>query len=341
MTVANRSGRGQSVALTGSLVRRYGSSRHHRRGARMILCNACGKQNAASFNYCLDCGSELRPTAPSVNAPTGPVAVGRTPGPGAAPGERRCPNCNASAPAPFVFCGSCGMRLDVQGAGGTGTMFMHAVPLATQRARLVTILPDGTEGAVFPIDQGEAIAGSAEGAIRFADDPYVSPRHCRFVWKGGSLIVEDLGSLNGVFRKVRGETMLQHGAHLRLGRQLLRLEPMLPTGRDPDDGTRVWGSPDPGYRARLLQLLQGGGIGEVFPLRAGDNLLGREQGDVTFPTDRFVSGRHAVIHVADDGIRLRDLGSSNGTFLRITGPATLEGGDFLLVGNQLLRVDLR
>ena len=28
-----------------------------------------------------------------------------------------------------------------------------------------------------------------------------------------------------------------------------------------------WGSTDPGYRARLVQLLEGGGLGEVIPLR--------------------------------------------------------------------------
>ena len=220
-------------------------------------------------------------------------------------------------------------------------MFLHAVATTTQRARLVSIQPDGTEGATFQVGEEEAIAGGGDATIRFEDDPYVSPRHCRFSWRGERLVVEDLGSLNGVFRKIRGDTPLQAGDQIRLGRQLLRIEPMASMERSRQDGTRVWGSPDPGYRARLLQLLQGGGIGEVFPLAQGDNLLAREQGDVTFPTDRFVSGRHAVIQVGPEGIRLRDLGSSNGTFVRITAPVALDAGDFLLVGNQLLRVDLR
>ena len=41
-----------------------------------------------------------------------------------------------------------------------------------------------------------------------------------------------------------------------------------------------WGSADPGYRARLIQLLEGGGTGEVIPLRAGANAIGRETGEV-------------------------------------------------------------
>ena len=34
-----------------------------------------------------------------------------------------------------------------------------------------------------------------------------------------------------------------------------------------------WGAADPGYRARLVQLLEGGGLGEVIPLRAGANAV--------------------------------------------------------------------
>mgnify|MGYP001301197334 CR=1 FL=1 len=301
----------------------------------MIRCESCGRQNAASFNYCLDCGEALRPGVP--NAPRAPVPVGRTPGPTAA--ERTCPSCGKPSPASFVWCASCGSRLDEKPVRG-GTMFLHAVPLATPRARIVSIRADGSEGDAFPVGDAPVVVGTA-GDVRIEDDPFVSARHCSFAWMDGELRVEDLGSLNGVFRKVRGEVQLQPGDHLRLGRQLLRLEPMVPAGRTRADGTRLWGSPDPGYQARLLQILQGGGIGEVYPLQAGDNLLGREQGDVTFPTDRFVSGRHAVIEVDGESYRLRDLGSSNGTFVRLNRPTALAAGDFLLVGNQLLRVELR
>ncbi|MEN9799967.1 MAG: hypothetical protein RL653_3664, partial [Pseudomonadota bacterium] len=35
----------------------------------------------------------------------------------------------------------------------------------------------------------------------------------------------------------------------------------------------------------------------------------------------------------------RDLGSSNGTFVRLAGPVLVDGGDQLLVGRQLLRVE--
>jgi pSer/pThr/pTyr-binding forkhead associated (FHA) protein len=71
----------------------------------------------------------------------------------------------------------------------------------------------------------------------------------------------------------------------------------------------------------------------------GENQIGRETGQVTFPADRYVSARHARIAVGDFGLTLTDLGSSNGTFVRLVGPTALHGGDQLLIGGQLLRLD--
>jgi hypothetical protein len=129
------------------------------------------------------------------------------------------------------------------------------------------------------------------------------------------------------------------GEEFRVGRQLLRIEPLVRPPSPTDGGARPWGTPDAGYRFRLSQLLEGGGLGEVFPLKDGENTLGREVGDVSFPNDRYVSARHARIDVRPDGITLTDVGSSNGTFVKIAGQTDIGPGDQLLVGGQLLRVD--
>lgn len=207
-------------------------------------------------------------------------------------------------------------------------------------ASLVSIQPDGTEGGVYRLDRQEVVAGSAVGGLRFPDDPFLSPRHCRFSFVGGRLLLEDLGSLNGVFRKVRGEIDLTFGDELRIGRQLLRIEPCPPAAGAGRTSHLSWGSPNPGYRAMLQQILVGGTIGEVFPLLPGETLIGREEGTITFPRDRFVSGRHALLTVGEPALRIRDLDSSNGTFIRIRGAVSLQDGDFLLLANQILRVDL-
>jgi pSer/pThr/pTyr-binding forkhead associated (FHA) protein len=148
-----------------------------------------------------------------------------------------------------------------------------------------------------------------------------------------------VGSVNGTFIRIREPHRVAVGDEIRVGRQLLRLEP-LPRPPAPEDGAiRAWGAPDPGCRLRLAQLLEGGGLGEIFPLKPGENPVGREAGDIVFPGDRYVSARHASVAVADQEVTVTDLGSSNGTFVRVVGAAPLTPGDQVLIGAQLFRVD--
>jgi hypothetical protein len=67
--------------------------------------------------------------------------------------------------------------------------------------------------------------------------------------------------------------------------------------------------------------------------------VGRELADVSFPADRYVSARHARIDVRDGSIVLADVGSSNGTFVRISAPTRVAAGDQILIGMQLVRVE--
>jgi pSer/pThr/pTyr-binding forkhead associated (FHA) protein len=196
---------------------------------------------------------------------------------------------------------------------------------------------DGLPGAVHPLSREVTVCGRTGGEVVLADDPTVSPRHAAFTVRDGRVRLEDLGSAGGTFVRLRAPQILAPGAEIRVGRQLLRLEP---PPRQATAGEAIpWGSPDPGYRLRLAQLLEGGGVGEVFPLRAGQNALGREVGDVTFPADRYVSGRHACIDLVGEVATLSDLGSSNGTFVKIVGAVELAAGEQVLIGMQLLRLD--
>jgi pSer/pThr/pTyr-binding forkhead associated (FHA) protein len=73
-----------------------------------------------------------------------------------------------------------------------------------------------------------------------------------------------------------------------------------------------------------------------------ETVLGRESGDLVFTEDPFLSRRHAAVRVLDGTPKkfaLVDLGSSNGTFLRIKAEVDLVPGDHFRVGQQLFRVD--
>ena len=245
-----------------------------------------------------------------------------------------CPRCSARVPAGVAACPSCGAPVL-----GSGTMVMGAtrnVPKPKVSFRIVRA--DGGPEALVPMAK-EVVTCGRQGDLPTQDDPFVAPAQARFFFSGARLAVEDIGGGNGVFVRLRAEREVASGAELRLGRQRLLVEPVPPLSPGPG-GVTVWGSPDPGYRFRLIQVLEGGLRGSAFPLKDGDNALGRELGDIAFPQDGFVSGRHASLQVRQGRLWVKDLGSSNGTFVRLSAPTFVDHGDQFLIGRQLVRVEL-
>ena len=94
-------------------------------------------------------------------------------------------------------------------------------------------------------------------------------------------------------------------------------------------------------KSLALLVLSGRKEGTLLPLRSGQVLrIGRMEGlDLVLPED-LVSRRHAEIAVTDEGIVLRDLGSTNGTFVngRRIREVALKEGDRVLVGATILSV---
>lgn len=291
--------------------------------AKPVKCARCGRENDPSLTACLDCGGPL--PRPSPSSPAFPAAT-------AAP--INCPRCSAPVLPGFHFCGRCGAEL-----GTTPAPESLAGKLGgpVGGLRLATIRTDGAPGAAFPLRPPTTVCGRLEGDIQIPEDSTISPRHASFAVQGERVTVEDLGSVNGVFLRLRSPHRLAVGEEIRLGRQLLRLEPL---PRTPAGGEqRSWGGADPGYRMRLAQLLEGGGLGEIHPLRDGENVIGREEGNVVFPADRYISARHARIDLDGETATVTDLGSSNGTFRRITAATPVVPGDHLLIGAQLLKLE--
>ena len=146
-----------------------------------------------------------------------------------------------------------------------------------------------------------------------------------------------------------------------VGQQVLRFEVLKEGeggfGPAQEHGTLLFGSPAAPRYARLCQRTVEGIARDVYYIRKVETVLGRESGDVVFTEDPFLSRRHAAIRfLSRDGsprpagrlatprpreprFALVDLGSSNGTFLRIRGDVELAPGDHFRVGQQLFRVD--
>lgn len=88
---------------------------------------------------------------------------------------------------------------------------------------------------------------------------------------------------------------------------------------------------------RLSLLADDGDVVREIPIEREELVVGRTQGDVQFDDDETLSPEHAVLTWRDNTLHVRDLGSSNGSWLYILAPHTLLDGDVLLIGSQVIR----
>jgi pSer/pThr/pTyr-binding forkhead associated (FHA) protein len=217
-----------------------------------------------------------------------------------------------------------------------------AAPIQAVHGTLVAVNRDGSDGRIIEIAAETFDIGRSEGSLVFGDDPYLASRHARLVVQNGRVIVRPLDGINGVFVRV-SSCELSSGDSFLVGKELLRYEPLAADERElpplVEHGVRIFGSAPREAWGRLRQLTIAGTTRDVWHLTRPELVLGREEGDVTFPDDEFMSRRHAAVKRVGSKARLEDLGSSNGTFVRVRGERKLEAGDLLRIGDQLLRYE--
>jgi pSer/pThr/pTyr-binding forkhead associated (FHA) protein len=323
-----------------------------------LVCDACDALSPINATVCQLCGASLgvakRPAADHKAGAAEPFGAAQAPkvcafcGDQIAPGHRFCGNCgkpiSSGSPQPTTQPAPVAAR---PGGGSpkpaAKTMFFGAMQAPSPK--LILIKGEGMDGVTYVLSSSEHIAGRLEGAILFPEDPLLSPRHANFIYRDGRLIVRDEGSANGVFVRIIKPQTVPSGATFLVGEQLLRVDGCPPeTVPVPDDeGTYFYGSPKRPSRLALTQLLAGGHEGMVFRARNDSLAIGREGNDVNFPDDPFISGRHATVTALDgegQKFQIADLASKNGTFLRVSGEAALFHGDYVFLGQQLLRVEI-
>lgn len=256
-----------------------------------------------------------------------------------------CSDCgHANAPT-NRFCASCGAKLakPVAPAAQDAAPAPVAAPApATTSVLLTALRADGSEAGSYTLPPGPTtMIGRDTGAI-FAGDSYLSPRHATFKLNGVKLSVRDESSLNGIYRKLKREDpiSLTFGDIFRIGQEIMRIE-TLTTVAATADGVERLGSPSKGYVARLALITGRDTTGNSFPIPEAGLHLGRERGDILFPEDGYVSGLHCRLAWEKNHMVLTDLGSSNGTFVRLTGETELVDNDILLMGQQLFRINIR
>jgi len=329
-----------------------------------INCPRCGTNTPLGFTYCQQCGLQLQAVAPtdpgasrgrpeSRPPPLGPQSsIDQFAGTIAQPGTAAA----ALAPPPRAS----EARVDSRSneapmrpselaqrsfdASSSAAKAVTAVPPGAAWATAVLVNRDGTDGQRFALTSDDTLIGRAGADIAFDDDRFLAKQHARIERASdGTIKIHPIDTVNGVYRKADGAVELADGAVLLVGREVLRFERVAPEERTVNPlvrhGVALFGSPPRDPWGRLFQLIPSAGFRDIRHLVGNEVVLGREEGEIVFRDDAFMSRRHAALTWDGKRAMLTDLGSSNGTFVRISGPTTLKYGDHVRVGDQLLRIE--
>jgi pSer/pThr/pTyr-binding forkhead associated (FHA) protein len=306
--------------------------------------------NAVGHQFCRGCGAELRSAPKPSIAPPRPVADAGPVRVASPMGASVCGRCGASSEPNARFCKFCGNAFPSSAGVSLAPGPAAAAPRYEQasgplRAQVVVILRDGSEGGVYPLEGERSDVGSREGDIVLRDDPFLSPRHARIERRGDTFVLLDLGSTNGIYVRLREPALLSNGDMILIGQQVLRFETPSETesqvGPAIEHGVMVFGTPEQPRLARLVQYTTEGIARDIYYLNREETVIGREQADIVFADDPFLSRRHAAFALqrAERRCTLRDLGSSNGTAIRCRGERVLAQGDQFRLGRHLFRFD--
>lgn len=192
-------------------------------------CESCQAERDRGANYCQRCGRRVK-QEPPVQQPSVPQQASmppeqdqsipedseratRDPSPPASTDEtpapqqelRRC-DCGKTLPADARFCCYCRQQLGNSAA-----------------EHVFSCRPRGGAEYQVTMQGDELLIGKAdECSLRVLDDEYLSRRHARIHQADGELFVEDLGSANGTFLRVRRPMKLEPGDEILAGTSLIR-----------------------------------------------------------------------------------------------------------------------
>lgn len=185
--------------------------------------------------------------------------------------------------------------------------------------------------------------GRAEDNDIVLADVSVSRRHARLEVTHEGIVVEDLGSGNGSFfagKRIERQ-VLGHGDVLSLEPFSLRVEfAGQGVGDVTDAGDATVQAPSELPLARLTIVSNHKMQQRDFPLQPGQPLtIGRSERNAIVLPEPASSRAHAELNHGPEGWALRDMGSSNGTFVnsRRVKEKRLEEGDRIRIGTVEMR----
>jgi len=296
-------------------------------------CPHCGTPNPGQARFCASCGKQI---------PVPPAAASYTP---------NCPQCQTPLRTSARFCPSCGFDLLQQpGPGGispsnppagvatppggyspgspprgpsAGTRLLGSEADVTS----VVIRWMGGNSQKFPINKPVISGGRAPDNDIVINHPAVSGHHLSLSISGSQMTITDLKSTNGT----------QLNGH--------RIPPNVPQNIQAGDMVRIgdltgnWvGLALEGEAGEAVRQLS---LGKLDLSNLTSIIIGRDPSCYLPLNHPTVSSHHATITKQDDGLMIRDMGSTNGTFVngqRIA-QVPLKSGDEIQIGPFKLSYD--
>jgi ABC transport system ATP-binding/permease protein len=317
----------------------------------LVLCTQCGTSNAAQARFCAQCGKPL--PVQSIGSWSGPPACPRCQTP-IRSSARFCPTCGydlmqqpvlpgrpAATPVggPPVFPGGVNAAMGgppvVPGAfpggpngiagnpGGGHTVLVS--DLQGENTLIVRWMGGNTQR--YPLAKPAVTLGRAPDNDVVINHPAVSGHHLSLSVLPGNMTVTDLNSTNGT----------QLNGH--------RIQPNVPTSVQFGDVLRIgdltgnWISL--GLESPAGEALRTLALGQLDLSRQVDITIGRDPTSYLPLNHPTVSLHHARIFKQGNTLFIKDLGTTNGTFVngkRIT-QATLNSGDEIQIGPFKLAYD--
>ena len=150
----------------------------------------------------------------------------------------------------------------------------------------------------------------------------MSGRHAKVRYTDDAYWLDDAGSRNGTFLRIREEARLADSDIILAGQQLLRFE------HDPLT-----------MEPRLRLQLNNGDVAATYELSRATTTIGRSQGEIRFADDAAMADVHARVERRGAECFVVDCGSRNGTFLRLTTDRPLSDGDVFIIGRHIFKFE--
>jgi thioredoxin reductase/pSer/pThr/pTyr-binding forkhead associated (FHA) protein/ferredoxin len=192
----------------------------------------------------------------------------------------------------------------------------------TSQVQLVSLHPDDTAEEQFPLLKDQVAIGRRAPDIACGDDVYMADTHAILARRGDGYALEDKSGSSGVWLRAKGVAgrLLGENDLVWIGAQILMI------------GKQGAGWVVTHYNAE--GVAQG-----TYPIPEKGLIVGRTEAVSLDRADLSLSRRHAQFRLEGGKLGIFDLGSKNGTYVKLMAPHRLVNGDEFRVASKRFRFE--